>query len=231
MKDLYNEVLLGHSIPLPEEEPDDNRGDVDFQYHIYTEGIEFQEDALREYRFITVLDNIKTPEFKQNYLSVINSIKSEYTLREQILFCERILEKIEEVYNFVFPQNVKLYDSEDVNNVYAFLEFLEFNCENFVVDVWQFLDTNLRDLNIERYCKDNIKGIIQEVERQVETHVLHEMTSQFLRTYNKEGMTEWFSEMTKRSRSLIILRVIEMKTEVRENEYSINQKRDDRNSL
>jgi len=209
MKDLYNEVLLGHSIPLPEEDPGENRDEVDFQYHVYTEGIESQEDSLREYRFITVLDNIKTPEFRPNYLSVIDSIKREYTLREQILFCERILEKIEEVYNFVFPQNVGLYNLEDVSNVYTFLEFLEFDCENFVVDVWQFLGTNLRGLNIERYCKDNIKGIIQEVEKQVETHVLFESIAQFLRTYNKEGMIEWFSEMTRRSRSLIILRAIE----------------------
>ena len=209
MKDLYNEVLLGNSIPLPEEEPDDNRSDVDFQYHIYTEGIEFQEDALREYRFITVLDNIKTPEFKQNYLSVINDIKRDYTPREQILFCERILEKIEEVYDFIFPQNIKLYDLEDVNSVYTFLEFLEFDCESFIVDVWRFLNISLKGLNIERYCKDNIKGIIQEVEKQVETHTLLEIISKFLRTYNKEGMTEWFSEMTQRSRSLIILRSIE----------------------
>ena len=211
MKDLYNEVLLGHSIPLPEEDPGESRDDVDFQYHIYTEGTESQEDSLREYRFITVLNNIKTPEFRPNYLSVINSIKSEYTLREQILFCERILEKIEEVYDFIFPLNVKLYDLEDVNNVYVFLEFLEFDCESFVVDVWQFLNTDLRGLNIERYCKDNIRGIIQEVERRVEAHALLESIAQFLRTYNKEGMIEWFSEMTRRSRSLIILRDVEMK--------------------
>ena len=213
MKDPYNEVLLGESIPLPEEDSDTNRDDVNFQYHIYTEGIENQEDALREYRFITVLNNIKTLEFKQNYLSVINNIKTDYTLREQILFCDRILEKVEEKYNFVFPQNKEIFNLEDINDVYTFLEFLEFDCESFIVNVWRFLDTNLKGIDIERYCTDNIKRIIQEIERQTETCILSELIIQFLRTYNKEGIIQWFSEMTNRLKSLVILKFIENEKE------------------
>lgn len=213
MQDIYDRTLLGNSVPLPEEDSDDVKSDIDFQSRIYTGGIENQEDALREYWFITVLNSIGTSEFKQNYLSVISDIKSECSIREQVLFCEKILERVEEVYEFVFPRVLKLYDLNDIQNVYDFIEFLEYKYEDLIIVVWKFLDVNLRKINIGEYCRAHVGKVIIEIEEQIKVHVLPVLAEQFLRACGKDELIRWFSNISENSKALLILEIL--KSEVR----------------
>lgn len=208
MQDIYDRILLGNSVPVPEEDSDDVKSDIDFQSRIYTGGVENQEDALREYWFITVLNNIGTSEFKQNYLSVISDIKSECSIREQVLLCEKILERVEEVYEFVFPRVLQLYDLNDIQNVYDFIEFLEYKYEDFIIPVWKFLDVDLKKVNIGEYCGVNVGKIIREIEEQTKVHMLPVLVKQFLRVCGKDELISWFSNISENSKTLLILKTL-----------------------
>jgi len=208
MEDRFGYILLGDSIPLPEVDVDESGIEVNPDFHTYISNIESQEDALREYEFETILDNIGKVDFKENYLEVINSIKG-HTVREQILLCEKIIDKVEEVYDFVFPQNIKLYDFNDVNDVYNFIEFVEYDFEDFVADVWKFFGTELKKINIEDFCKKKSNEIIKEIEDQIGSHTLNQMVTIFLRTYNKDDLIEWFIEATERTKMFIVLKNFE----------------------
>lgn len=208
MEDKLNYILLGDSVPLPETDVDESRIEVDPEFHTHISGIEAQEDALREYRFETILENVGKLEFKENYLEAITEIKT-YTIREQILLCERIVDKVEEVYDFVFPERVKIYDLNDVNDIYGFIEFIEYDFEDFIADVWRFFDVDVRRVDIRNFCKRDSYKIVREIEEQIETHTLNRLVTLFLRTYNKDDLIEWFSSSTEQIRAFVTLKNFE----------------------
>jgi len=208
MEDKFNYILLGDSVPLPETDVDESGIEVDPEFHTHISGIESQEDALREYRFETILENIRKPEFKENYLEAITEIKT-YTIREQTLLCERIIDKVEEVYDFVFPERVKIYDLNDVNDIYDFIEFIEYDFEDFIADVWRFFDVDVRRIDIRDFCKRNSDKVVREIEEQIETHTLNRLVTLFLRTYNKDDLIEWFSSSTEQIKSFVTLKNFE----------------------
>ena len=187
-------ILLGASIIDPEADQNDQE-DSDY----------IANEAIFESRSVDILDSIGSYEFKNIYRTLINDIKLQI-FDDQKIFFNSVLAKISEVYDFEFSEKVDIYNIEDLNNLYSFLEFVEYNNIDFITSVWKFLDVDLSKINIEKYCLKNKELIIKEIDEQIETNLLDEKSILFLRTYYK--IDEWFFNNSEKSKIEILTNLI-----------------------
>lgn len=204
LEDVDLKILLGNSIPIPE---DDNEDDKMVDSEV---GLPDAESALMNYYFQTVLDSIGSPDSKSKYLSSETNIKI-YPIKDQIDLANQIMATIENEYDYMPSRTFDVVSLEDVIAVHDFVKFLEFDNEDFITDTWMYLKpvSNVRQL--EDYCEQNKDKIIFEIEERLETKDLLELISDFLRTNNKEKLIEWFCEKSKPLITAIMLRREEQK--------------------
>ena len=179
-------ALLGNSLDLPEEDMDDLRV-------MSQTGYPYEEAALKSYYFLTILDSIRTGEFQESFNATIPLLRKEYGFKDLQELCFEIIRYIKERYDFIFPQTVKIEDAEDTSDVLYLIKFLEYDNE----------ETNLK--SFENYCEQNGNKIIFEIEEQLDTKAFPKLIADFLRTYNKDDMIEWFCEQSKRLNTAILL--------------------------
>ena len=202
-EDVDLKILLGNSIPIPEEDYDDKLVESE-------EGDPDAESALMNYYFQTVLDSIGIKDSKSNYLSVKSKV-NQYRLKERIDLANQIMETIKNVYDFEPSRTLEVVSEDEVYQVTEFLEFLEFNHEDFIADTWLYLSPVSNSDQLEKYCEQNKDKIISEIEERLETKDLPELISDFLRTNNKENLIGWFCERSKPLITAIMLRREEQK--------------------
>jgi len=190
------QVLAGSSLPLPEQDDPDQ--------------IKLNYEASVEYDGMELVSAIGTMEFKEIYTMVINDMKV-LQIVDQRRLCLSILEKVNNTYKFEFLPYPDLDNQFQMNNVYDLIKFLNFDYIDFLGDVWRYLKTDLRKINIKDFCLKNSDNIITEIEDQLNSRDLSEMVSLFLRTYTKDNMISWFISSTKKSKMLIYLRIMEGK--------------------
>lgn len=196
---INDKILLGNSISLPEQDLDEDLINSD-AYNGY--------EALQEYWFATVINSINTNLFKSNYHSVINNIKLDVNTEDQIDFCSYILMKIVDEYDFEFPEKPVVKTKEDVQDIYKFLEFIEYDSENFLVNVWKNINVDLASKRLSQVCEENMDKIIDEVDDQSALQTYPELVSIFLRTYLKEDLFRWFCNQTKSQETTITARIM-----------------------
>ena len=85
----------------------------------------------------------------------------------------------------------------------------EYDHEEFILDIWQYLkpETNLK--SFQNYCEQNGNKIISEIEEQLDTKAFPKLITDFLRTYNKDDMIQWFCDRSERLNTTILLRIRE----------------------
>lgn len=196
--DIGEKVLLGNSIPLPEEDLDEAL----MREH------ESAFDALESYWYISILNSINMSDFKSSYLSTINNIKEDTSLESQIQFCDYILRKIIDEYDFEFPEKPIVKTREDVLDIYKFLEFVEYDHENFLVSVWKNIKIDLASKRLSQLCQENMDLIVSEIDEQSTLQTYSEFVSIFLRTYLKDELFKWFCQKTKSLETTITLRIM-----------------------
>lgn len=194
------EAICGDSIIPPEM---DN----------YEEDVEATDDmASFRYSALDIRDNLGNEEFKEIYKVQIDYVKS-FNNDDQRTFLIEMLDKIAEVYDWEFTDEYALVDTVyQQEQMYKFIEFLEFDSAKFLAYVWKFLLKNpiqLAKLNIRIYCEANAMKIIKETEEQLETHPHSRLEQTFLRTYYKERYIEWFIKMSERFKFEIISKIYE----------------------
>jgi hypothetical protein len=194
------EAICGDSIILPEM---DN----------YEEDVEQTEDmASFRYSALDIRDHLKHEDFKEIYMVQSDYVKT-FNNDDQRTFLNEMLDKIAELYDWEFADEYALVDTVyQQNQMYEFIEFLEFMNYKFLAYVWKFLLKNplhLAKLNIETYCNANVMKVIRETEEQLETHPQPQLISIFLRTYYKERYIEWFVTMSERFKFEIISEIFE----------------------
>jgi len=199
-EDRAQKILLGNSLELPEMDMDDAK--VKSEY-----GLPAEEEALKEFYFITITDNIGKEDFKENYLSAINIIRVDYDVEKQKMLCDSIFHQIKQVYDYLPPENFDVDSESEVLDVLEFIQFLEYDHEEFILDVWAFLkpETNLK--SFENYCEQNGNKIIFEIEEQLDTKAFPKLIADFLRTYNKDDMIQWFCDRSNRLNTAIQVRI------------------------
>lgn len=197
-EDMQTKVLLGNSINMPEEDMDDLKV-------MSQTGYPYEEAALKSYYFLTILDSIRTGEFRESFNTTIPLLRKEYDFPDLQELCHEILRYVKERYDFIFPQIVKIEDSGDTQEVLDFIKFLEYDNEEFIVNVWKYLKPETNSFQFKKYCEQNGNKIISEIEEQSDTRSFPELISDFLRTYNKDDMIEWFCEQSERLNTTILL--------------------------
>jgi hypothetical protein len=168
----------------------------------------FEEVGVYNYARINIQDNVGRPEFKNTYLNLIVDIKAQpFKLRR--IFCQKMLDKIFEVYDFQFSESFDITSDVAIDKVLEFIEFIEYDNILFLSLVWEMLKADIMKVDIETMSNSRQNIIIKEVEEQLETHDQGELISLFLRTYYKEKFIEWFIRESKRSKALIKLEILE----------------------
>ena len=201
---MYDEeslkVLCGNSIELLEMELDDEEiGSVT--------GFPVQEEAEREYDYVTITDNMNKPDFKESYLEAMKQIRLYSTKRQQML-ADSIVKRLPEKYDFQFSINFDFNSQDEIDELYRFIEFVEYDHENFIVSIWEFLKPDSNSFQIEKFCEHNTLNIMSEIEEQLETRDYSELIADFLRTYNKDKLIEWFCEKSKNLRASILIALL-----------------------
>jgi len=179
----------------------------------YEEDVDKYDDlASFRYAALDIINMVGKIDFKELYIVQMDTIKNQ-TMYVQRVFLIEMLQKISEVYDWEFPDEWSLVDtSYQQEQLYKFIEFIEFDNYRFLSYVWRFLlddPTKIMRLDIDNFCKRNVMKIIKETEEQLETHFQNKMITIFLRTYYKEKFIEWFSLMSKRYKVEIISELYE----------------------
>ncbi len=158
----------------------------------------------KRYDAHNIVETIKTKDFKDIYMVAINDMKDESFIAQQTL-CLQIIDQILIKYDYTFPVKREIYNLEDVNNVYKFLEYLEFDCVKLLKRLWKYLNIDLREVDIDKYCDDNSMKIMGELEEQIEMIEEPQMISEFLRTYDKKNFIQFIKEKSKVFRTEILI--------------------------
>ena len=190
--DLSTKTLISSSEPLPEMEDEYDGND------------ELIQNAEMQSSFIDIISSIGTEEFEYVYLNSINEIKK-YDIKDQISLCLQILDKIKEIYKFEFLTNIEIITIGDVNNVYDFIEFLEFKNIDFLVSLFAGIVLDIR--------KEPVRMIIDsnwlEIESRIISGNFSRMISLFLRTNNREDLLDFLTSKATKNKILITMNLYE----------------------
>ena len=197
MSERSIEVFISHVIEPPELDADEEQLEKSFATAYY------------ESSKIDILDSIGDVDFKYTWLALKDDVK-DTTIKLQRIFSEQTLDKISDVYDFMFPENVSLETQYELNDFYQFLEFFEFKNAKFLTFVWSYLGPkNLVEIDIKAYCKSNSNKIIKEIDEQLEIHPQPKMIALFLRTYYKEKIIDWIIKNSEQSKIEITVSILE----------------------
>jgi hypothetical protein len=191
------EMLAGMSLPLPEQDDPDQ--------------VLLNNSASSEYDGMELISSIGTPEFKETYDMVINGLKQQDIIYQRGL-CRRILDKVKSVYDYSFLPYPNLDSQVDMNDVYDLIKFLNYDHIDFLADIWRYLETDLKTIDVKLFSYQNADRIVSELEDQINSRDLSKLVSLFLRTYIKDDLIGWFVDATEKNRMLIYLRILQGKT-------------------
>jgi hypothetical protein len=187
MDEKANEILYG-GIDMPPEM--DNYPEEQDKRQLW---------AIYESSTYAILEHMNKEEFKDTYNILktdITSMPDEY----QKVFIDKYMDKMVEIYEYEFPSKRIYGRPEEIRDMFKFIEFVEFDNLSFFKYVWKYQD-DILSVDIRKYVQENEKAIMDEMVQQSNLLItLTENTSEFLRTYNKEGILEWFINRSERNK-------------------------------
>ncbi len=119
-------------------------------------------DAIIQFEFNEIIDNIGKISFKEVYLNFIDDVKNQ-SIDNQRILCQHLIKKIEEVYKFDFPENISINNIMDIQNIYKLIEFVEFNNSNFLIEIFKNFKVNLSSVILTKFIEDNKNEIIKNI--------------------------------------------------------------------
>ena len=195
MSDAAYKELIGYIDEYPEYDDSEEQDTL-------------EEIGIYNYARIMIEDAIGTYDFKNIYTNLLSDITGQvFQLRR--VFCQKMLDKIFEIYDFQFPETIYITTDAEIARVLEFIQFLEYDNDLFLSLVWEMLKVDIMKVDIETMCKRKGNIIINEVEEQLQSHHQGELITIFLRTYYKEKFIEWFIRESKRSKVFIKLEILE----------------------
>lgn len=187
MDEKANEILYG-GIDMPPEM--DNYPEEQDKRQLW---------AIYESSTYAILEQMNKEEFKDTYNILktdITSMPDEY----QKVFIDKYMDKMAEIYEYEFPSKRIYGKPEEIRDMFKFVEFVEFNHITFLKYVWKYQD-DILSVDIRKYVQENEQDIMDEMVQQSNLLItLTENTSEFLRTYTKEGILEWFINRSERNK-------------------------------
>lgn len=192
----YEKNLIGRSIPL--DEVDDEEGDLDYLI----------PEAEINADFTDIINHLGEDEFKFIFLNLYNEIKS-LSFERQKELCQKLNDKLFEVYEFEFSPALQFENQEDVDNFLNFIEFLEYEYINIFAKILAPFDLDLLKKDTNKFLEINFDGINTRINNLVENGEIIGLISIFLRTNNKYGLMIFLRERIAKDKMLIILRILE----------------------
>lgn len=197
MSEKSQKALLSGFLEVPEY---DDSEDLDT----------IQDESIFISSSIEIEEGLGSDDFQVTYLEFIPDIHQQ-PLTNKIVFCYRMLERIQKVYDFTFPVMKEFLTEYDISEFLKFIEFIEYDNSIFLSHVWKFLDANPLKIDIEKFCEENMERIIKETEEQIQVYPQNDNITVFLKTHYKEGYIRWFVKSTKRNKVEIV--TLNMETE------------------
>lgn len=189
--DIYEpslKTLIGLSIPTPEVEDD-------------LDDEQLVDKAIAQYDYMNVLSTIGNEDFREVYTCFKNVIILQEH-QDQINFCRALIQKVEEVYDFTF-QPID-YDYESPVDFYEFIEWLEYDNDEFLFQLFDgLINNNLYMINITQTVNDEWTNIEKKI---MSINMANRFKTEFIRTNNKENLISFIVKNTEKNRSLIIER-------------------------
>jgi len=155
--------------------------------------------AIYESSTITILEEMNKEDFGNTYNILKADIRT-MPYKLQKIFIDKYMDQMVEVYDYEFPSKLVYSADDQIHLMFKFIEFVEFDNVTFLKYVWQYQD-DILSVDIRKYVQENSETVLNEITHQANLLVtLTENTSEFLRTYNKEGILEWFINRSQRSK-------------------------------
>ncbi len=192
----YEKILIGASIPLDEVD-DEEESNLDYMIP------EAEIDA----DFIDIINHLGTEEFKFIFLNLINEINSLDFERQREL-CQKLNDKVTEIYNFEFTPSLTFDNIEDINNFLKFIEFLEYEYIDIIAKIITDLDFDLLKKDVDKFLLLNFDKINIMINNLIKNEN-NELISIFLRTNTKEGLITFLKSKLEKDKMLIVLKSLE----------------------
>jgi hypothetical protein len=183
-------ILLGNSIPLPEEDLDD--ANVASQF-----GQPHAEDALRDFYFTSIALHIGKDDFQYEFTSVIDFVRP-YPIEDRISLCYSILKRIKEVYDFEFSRKIEIKSELDIEHIFDLIKFIEYDNSKLIVGVWRYIFPKQSRFNFVLYCEQNKDKILSEIDEQIDIHNFNPLIVEFVKSYEGDSMIEWFCKQSEK---------------------------------
>jgi len=189
----YEENLIGKTTHLME--VDDEEDTSVYDAEIFADTTE-------------LVDNINKEEFKYLYQNLYNEIMN-MEIKDKRLFCEKLSDKIYDVYNFEFSPKLDFNDENEVNNFLKFVEFLEFDYIDQLALIINGLDMIKLRRDLDLFFKEYAEDIIIRIDFLLRVEKFFGLISNFFRTNTKNGIIDFMKSRFERDKMIIILKTME----------------------
>lgn len=183
--DIALRILHGKSIEIPEL-------DEELQKNIDIE-------ALIKYEIYLLSESIGTNSFEDNYFLFKDDI-FDYEIESKKLLCNRILSKLEKVYEFGFSDDLNLNTFEDRNWLLEFINFVEFDNIDLLIELFYTLDVSLFKIDLEHYLKEKRNEVIFTLQSLDLIYTYNKLILDFLINYNSDDLIKWLIRQTEKNK-------------------------------
>ena len=161
------------------------------------------ENAQTEAIFIDVIEAIGEEDFKHVFTNVISDIRKT-PIKKQIELCYRIIDKINEVYNFEFYREVDIKNESQVEDIYSLVSFIEFNNIDFLERLLDGFVIDIMKLDVPNFLNDNWK----DLEKRIYSLPTIGFISSFLRTNTKDNVISFLLKEIEKSKTELAIRFL-----------------------
>lgn len=154
-----------------------------------------------QYDLLEVHTYFGEDEFMNIFNSSINNIRKQ-ELKIQATLCNALIDKLWDIYEFVFPENIPLYNQDEIDKVYELVEFLQYNNLIFITNIWKaFNINNILKIDVVKFFtenKDNYQKLLEQITNMSIIFRKDSLISSFLNICNKDTVLIMIVHMTKK---------------------------------
>lgn len=180
--DVSLRLLYGESTEIQELDPE--------------EQIDRENDALEKYEVYMFTESIGTNVFEDYYYLFSNEVLNQ-EIEGLKTTLNRIIEKLNEVYDFSFSEEVELNISEERTWLFEFIKFLEFDNLEFLESLYDNFEIDFSNVkDVHEFLKDKSKYVIFTIQTMDMIYSYNKFIVDFLMNYNEESLIKWLSDQT-----------------------------------
>ncbi len=157
-------------------------------------------DAIIQYEFNEIINNIGKTNFKETYLNFIDDIKKQ-SIDNQRTLCQHLINKFENIYKFIFPENISIDNINDINNIYIFISFVEFDNIDFLIEIFKNFKINFLDV-LSKFIDENKNEITKNI-KSYNDELLPEIFINLKNTLEDEILIYIVSKMIYKNKRLV----------------------------